>query len=305
MGATKIVVTGGSGFAGSHLIEELENHSFGRIINIDIKNRENWDLSDYAQAEYLLGKFKPDVVFDLATLPLPLSLIAPYEVVNVITQMALNLCELCRRGYFKTLVHISSSEAYGSCLHSPMDENHPLNPNTPYASAKASADLIVLSYVKTFGIDATIPRCFNIYGERQPISYGAIIPKTIHSILTGKQPEIYGDGEQARDFIYVKDMVRGIVEVYNCKETRGKVINIASGSYTTINHIVETICKLMKYKGKIIHTEPRVADVSKLCGDIEKAQKLFNFKPAFSLPEGLERPIKYYVNLQKNNKPTK
>ena len=166
--------------------------------------------------------------------------------------MALNLCELCSRGWFRTLIHISSSEVYGSAISVPMSEDHPLNPITPYASAKASADLIILSYYKTFGIDTAIARCFNAYGERQPVELGGVIPATISRILQGKSPIIYGNGKQTRDFTYVKDLVKGIIEVYKCKETRGQVINIANGIECSIGEIIEKICELLKYSKRDI-----------------------------------------------------
>ena len=287
-----IVVTGGSGFIPSHLIEALEKENPNKIYNLDLK--EGYDLCCYGETEKFFKTHKIDVVFDLATLPLPLSLKQPRFVVCDIIRIATNLAEICRKGLFKTLIHVSSSEAYGSAKYTPMDEQHPLNPTTPYASAKASADLIILSYHKTFGIDTAIARCFNTYGERQPIELGAIIPKTINKILNNQHPEIYGDGYQTRDFIYVKDTVRGIMEVYKCKDTRGKVINIAGGKEVSIKEIVEKICEILKYKDRVIYQKQRKADVSRHWASINLAKRLFNFVPQYTLEQGLERTINYY-----------
>lgn len=290
----RIAVTGGCGFLGSHLIEELKKQNPKKIYCVDLLNNE--DLTDFEEIKLYFESNKIDVVFHLATLPLPLSLVKPLTVVSKITQMTTNLCELCRLKKFKTLIQMSSSEAYGSALTVPMSETHPLNPTTPYAAAKASADLILLSYYKTFGIDTAIVRGFNLYGARQPEELGAIIPKTIHSILTNKPIIIYGDGSQTRDFTYVKDMVNGIIKVYNHPKTRGKIINIASGKETTIKELVVKICYMLDYHRKIKHKKSRIADVRRHYADITLARELLHYRPQTTLDEGLFKTIKYYVH---------
>lgn len=290
MGNNKIMVTGGMGFLGSHLIEHL-----GKVTNIDIKSKCEWDLSDYTQAEYVIKKAKPEIIFDLATLPLNKSIEEPYEVCEKIFMIGLNLCELLRKGYYKKLVHISSSEAFGSGDYIPMDENHPTKPKTPYASSKASQDMTILSYVNTFGINAIIPRCFNMYGERQHLSLGGVVPRTICAILKGEEPVIRGDGSQSRDFSYVKDIVKGIVSISRLEDS-GKIINLGTGTQTSIKELIEKICELMKYKGKIRYEKERVADVTRHCADTTLAKKLIRYEPTYSLEEGLKRTIKYYVD---------
>ena len=288
-----IAITGGSGFIGRHLIREISHHQPKGIFNFDISC--GIDLTSYSELRVALVYRKIDIVFHLATLPLPLSLVNPYKVLYTIPLMSQNLCELCRLGFYKTLIQISSSEAYGSAIYVPMNEKHPLNPITPYAAAKASADLILLSYFQTFSIDARIVRCFNTYGEEQPISLGAIIPKTIVTILKGNRPEIYGNGNQTRDFTYVGDIVKGIIKVYEFPSTRGKVINIASGKETTINELVRKICDILKSKKRIKYIGKRIADVERHFADISVAKKL-GYSPSISLDEGLKRTIKYYVD---------
>lgn len=289
-----IAITGSAGFIASHLIEELNKYHPKQILNIDLK--VGLDLTDLNQMVAFFRNNRVDIVFDLATLPLPVSLTSPYSTVTKIIQMITNLCELCRLGAFKKLIHISSSEAYGTAAFTPMDEEHPLNPRTPYAAGKASGDLIALAYHQTFDIDVVIPRCYNTYGERQPLEWGAVIPKTVCRILQNKPPVIYKDGSQTRDFIYVKDTVRGIVEVAKQKGISGKIVNISRGKEIAITDLIHKICALMNYKGKIQYIKQRQADVSRHRADITLARKLFNFKPEYSLEEGLRRTIKYYVD---------
>ena len=212
-----------------------------------------------------------DVVFDLATLPLPLSLVEPYKVVYEIYCMGTVLCELARENYFKTLVHISSSEVF--------------NITTPYAAAKDAQDKLIKSYVNCFGIDARIVRPFNTYGEGQDL--GAIIPNTIKRILKNKSPIIYGDGEHKRDFIYVKDTIKGIISVWQNGQ-KGLIYDITTEECYSVFQIVNKISDLMKYKGKIIYQPFRRKETPIIHGSTDISMKYT------SLEEGLKRTIEWW-----------
>jgi UDP-glucose 4-epimerase len=289
-----IVVTGSSGFIASHLIDALKKEKSKKIIPIDIETGQ--DLLDFDATVKIFKKYKPYLVFNLAVLPLPVSLTEPHPTVVKILYMMINLCEMCRLGLFERLVHISSSETYGNKQTKKQSEGHPLQPRTPYASAKASCDLIALSYHKTFGIDVVIPRCFNTYGPRQPLKWGALIPKVINTILKGGKPVIFKNGKRTRDFIYVTDTVKGIIGVAKYAKS-GEVVNIGYGKEITVMDMLLKICKMMDYKGEINYQQQRPGDVSQLCCDNTKAKKMFGFKPEVGLDEGLKRTIKYYVDL--------
>ena len=289
-----LCVTGSEGFIAGHLIEALEKEHPKKIIKIDIETGQ--DLLDFNSTVKIFKKTKPDIVFNLAVLPLPASLTEPHPTVVKILYMMINLCEMCRLGLFKRLVHISSSEAYGNKQTPKQNELHPLNPRTPYASAKASCDLIALSYHKTFGIDVVIPRCFNTYGPRQPLKWGALIPKIINTILQGEKPIIFRNGKRTRDFIYVTDTVKGIIGVAKYAKS-GDVVNIGSGIEVTVMEMLLKICKMMDYKGEYDYQVQRLGDVSQLCCDNTKARKMFGFKPEVGLEEGLRKTIEYYVDL--------
>lgn len=308
-----VLVTGGAGFIGSHLVDRIirekpsnlvvvDNFFLGKESNLLEAKRNypalkitNLDASDYEGMVSLTRSENIQVVFNLAIIPLPASLTDPRWVYEHNTSITLCLCELARERYYDTLIHFSSSEAYGSCQYSPMDEKHPLEPTTSYGASKAATDHLVLSYCKSFGIDAAIMRPFNNYGPRQNEgNYAGIIPLTINRILSGEAPVIYGDGEQTRDYIYVTDTADAAVKTYNNPNTRGKIINIASGSEISINKLVRLISEYMGNIGDIIYEVERPADVRRLIASINLARELIDFKPSISLEEGIKNTIDWY-----------
>ena len=308
-----VLVSGGAGFIGSHLVDRLvkeepenlvvvDNFFLGDKSNLEDAKRNypnlkiyEHDATDYEKMRTIMEEESVEVVFNLAIVPLPVSLEKPkwtYEHNIAITS---TFCELLRNDFLKTLINFSSSEAYGTYISAPMEENHPLNPTTPYAASKAAADCLLLSYCRTFGIDASIIRPFNNFGPRQnDKSYAAVIPLTIKRMLSGEAPVIYWDGEQSRDFIFVTDTVDATIEVYNHKNTRGKVLNIASGKDTTINTLVKIIAKLMNCDKPIIYQEKRPGDVRRHIANTFLARDLIGFKPAVGLEEGLKLTIESY-----------
>lgn len=314
-----IIVTGGAGFIGSHLIDELIKERPKKLIVIDyllkgqadlgnLRNaRKSFpslklyavDLTKYKKVMKVFQKEKPHVVFDLATIPLPLSLVKPHWTCDTMLKMILNLCELCRAGLFQTLIHVSSSEACGSAQYVPMDEVHPLMVRTPYAASKAAGDLLLRAYYCTFGIDAAVARPYNNYGPRQPIGpYAAIIPRVIHRLMHNQRPVIFGDGRQTRDYIYVKDTVRGIINIYKNKQSRGKIINIARGEEISMNKLVKIISEIMDFKQKPIYKKQRVADVRRHFADACLAAKLLGFKAKVGIRQGLKETISWYMQKQ-------
>lgn len=310
-----IVVTGGAGFVGSHLVESLLQNDPEEIIIID-----NYFLGLNSNLRNILGKFDNvhiapldvtrgnqieslfnnstiDVTFNLATTPLPFSLKHPPEAYRLNIEMGINIAELARRDMFKTLIHFSSSEVYGTCVEYPMSESHPLNGRTTYAASKAAIDQLLLAYHYMFGIDISIIRPFNIYGPRQNAgSYAAVIPITICRLLNEKPPIICGDGLQTRDYTYVSDIANAAIKFYNCTDTRGKAINVASGEDLSILNLIHQICEIMG-KPKTIEFRPqRPGDVRKHIADVSLAKSLINYKPTVELTEGLKTTVEWYTN---------
>lgn len=313
-----VLVTGGAGFIGSHLVDKLAVSGVNKLCvidNLSIGQRHNLEgafkikpdmvffedsASDFEFLKKVVEDNLIDYVFHLATLPLPLSHEKPALVTKEIIDMAVNIAELARQDKIKKVLSFSTSEVYGTAKQIPMTESHPKIPLTPYAAAKAGADHVFASYFHTFGIKVTTLRPFNNYGPRQnENNYAGVIPLTIKRILNGENPIIYGDGEQTRDFIFVKDTAEWTLKVFNEKSLEGKDINIAGGVETKIKDLIEMIADLMEYKGEISFAPKRAADVDRHLGGVELARKALDFKPKFGIEEGLKLTVDWYKEVLK------
>lgn len=310
-----VLVTGGAGFIGSHLVDRLVQENPSSLLVVDnffLGNEENLqqartaypnlqvcrlDASDLAAMRELVESRKIQVVFNLAVIPLPTSISYPLWTIETNIGIATTFCELARWNAIETLIHCSSSEAYGSAQRVPMDESHPLLATTPYAASKAAADQVVLAYRRTFGIDTTIVRPFNNFGPRQNFgSYAGIIPIVVGRCKNGEAIEIFDDGEQTRDYIYVGKTADAFVRAYQEAETRGRVMNIATGYEITINELVSRLLKLMgKPNYPIIHRPRRPGDVRRHRGDVSLARELIGFQPAPIEDAELEVTISWYA----------
>jgi UDP-glucose 4-epimerase len=236
-----------------------------------------------------------DIIFDLAVIPLPTSLEQPQFCFDTNVRITSVLCELLRKGYFETLVHFSSSEAYGSARVVPMGESHPLEPLTPYAASKAASDHLVRTYAATFGVDALVVRPFNNYGPRQnDRQYAGIIPTLLKSAFEERAFTLFGDGLQTRDYIYVTDTVQAALELYKCHQASGQVVNIASGQEISI---IDLKTKIEHILGRPIPTQQcdlRPGDVRRHLADITLLKNLINFEPHVSIDEGLVKTAEFY-----------
>jgi UDP-glucose 4-epimerase len=313
-----IAVTGGAGFIGSHLCDlisqqnprkliVIDNFSLGkkrniqRLLHSDQSKVYAMDATDFSRMTSLFQLEKIDVVFNLAVIPLPMSLELPKETFDTNVLISTVVSELLRKKYYKTLIHCSSSEAYGSAVKIPMDENHPERPITPYAASKMASDHVVMSYSKTFNLDVSIARPFNTYGPRQnEASYAGVIPLTILKILRNEKPIIYGDGLQTRDYTYVTDIAHAIMKVYIYPSTRGQLINIASGKEITIRDLIAMIAKLTDYHGEILYLPPRPGDVMRHKADIGLAHKIIEYNPEIDFETGIQRTIEWYKSVNTN-----
>lgn len=308
-----ILVTGGAGFIGSHLCDGLldkgaakvvclDNFFLGKEENIeDALNHDNFvlyrdDARQFGVVQAIIEKEEIEVVYNMATIALNYSFFNPFDAYMVNVEIANTLLELLKMGAYKTLIHTSSSEAYGTAQYSPMDENHPTNPTTPYAAGKAAADLMIHSFSKVLDLDISIIRPFNNYGPRQNAigSLAAIIPATAKRISEGGKPMVEGDGEQTRDFIYVKDTVRGLILAYEKEESRGKIINLGSGKDISINDLLSGICKYMNYDGEWDKKPARTSDVRNLCACSKLAKEILDFEIETDFEKGLKETLDWY-----------
>ena len=314
-----VLVTGGAGFIGSHLCDAflekgashvvcVVNFFLGKMENLEkALSHDNFvlyrdDARNFGVLQAIMEKERIEVVFNMATIALNYSFFNPFDAYMVNVEIANSLLELLKVGAYKTLIHTSSSEAYGTAQYSPMDENHPTDPTTPYAAGKAAADLMVHSFYKVLGLDISIVRPFNNYGPRQNAvgSLAAIIPATARRIKEGGRPVVEGDGEQTRDFIYVEDTVRGLILAYEKEASRGKIINLGSGKDISINQLLQGICDYMGYTGDWEHKPPRTSDVRNLCADSTRAKKLLEFVPEVEFEDGIKRTLDWYMQHEKS-----
>jgi UDP-glucose 4-epimerase len=316
-----VLVTGGAGFIGSHLVDRLIVENPERIVVVDnmflgkeknLKEAKDkspelkilkQDVTDYEKMKAIVEAEGTDVVFHLAVIPLLASIEKPAWTFTHNNDMTLTICELARNDHFDTLIHFSSSEAYGTMVSGPMDESHPLNGTTPYAASKAAGDLLVQSYCLTFGLDASIVRPFNNYGPRQnEQSYAGVIPLTIKRIMQNESPVIFGDGKQTRDYLYVTDTASAAVKIYDSTATRNKVLNIASGKEVSIEYVIGLIARYMGYRGKILYEPDRSADVRRHIANIYQAEDLVDFKQTVGFEEGLKKTVEWYRQTMRQKK---
>jgi UDP-glucose 4-epimerase len=306
-----ILVTGGAGFIGSHLVERLIVEGAKEVIVIDnlfCGREENLPLSPSKQdvvfykddaefmssLEYIFDKHKIDIVVNCATKALNYSFVNPSNSFNVNTNIVINLLELLRKKKYKTLCHFSTSEVYGSAVYEPMDELHPKNPMTLYAAGKAAADIAVETYVRMFDVDAFIFRPFNNYGPRQNYRgyMAAVIPITAYRIFNGQKPIIHGDGKQSRDFIFVDDTVDALIKIFPLIKA-GDAVNVSTDNQTAIIDVIKKVCDFMEYKGEIDFLPTRPADVQCHNANNSKIKSLIEYHLT-TFDEGMAKTINWY-----------
>lgn len=309
-----MLVTGGAGFIGSHLVDRVIAGGARKVVVVDnffLGNEHNLDeakhlmpdlevvrldASNLSAMQDVVTRHGIETVFDLATVPLPTSLSYPHFTMQTNIGITSAFCEIARRGLIRRLVHMSSSEAYGSGRYVPMDEEHPHDALTPYAAAKSAEDHILRSYVSTFGIDATIVRPFNNYGPRQnPGSYAGIIPIIVQKVRSGEPILIHGDGEQSRDFTFVRDSVDFVVTIHDTPECRGEEINVATGVGTSINTLVSRMLEIMgRPNHPVEHIADRPGDVRRHMADVTKLSRLVGRQPEVLNADALAETIEWY-----------
>jgi UDP-N-acetylglucosamine/UDP-N-acetyl-alpha-D-glucosaminouronate 4-epimerase len=302
-----VVVTGGLGFIGSHLVEALcqkneviivDNESTGKLENIKHLELDNIsvDLGDITQIDLTNTFDGCDYVFHHAALAsVPASVADPLLCNRVNITGILKVLLAARDTEVKKVIFASSSAVYGDNNDFPISEKAFLRPLSPYAVSKATGEMYCQNFTDIYGLPTASLRYFNVFGPRQdPNSqYAAVIPKFIEALRNVQQPIIYGDGEQTRDFIYVKDVVRA--NILGAESDVTGVFNIASGKSITINQLLKIIAKIMGKDLNPLHTETRPGDIKHSLADITKA-KSFGFRLNTNFKEGIRETVNCFID---------
>ncbi len=316
-----VLVTGGAGFIGSHLCERLlqlkarviclDNLSTGKLANIELlKNNPKFvfrqlDVNQYLKIANIFKKHKIDYVFHYAAMTGVRNVIErPLDVFKDMKGIE-NILSLSRVHRIKKIVFASSSEAYGEPITLPEREDGPTNiyRHDPYGLTKLAGESMIINYWKKYKLPACALRFFNVYGPQQESSdYGFVIGIFITRMLQNKQPIIFGDGSQTRDFIYIDDNVKIALAALLKERTNGEVINVGSGRQTTILDLAERIGDLSGKKLRPIFKPAREMEIRYRAPDIAKMKKLIGLQPEITLKEGLKKTIDWYrEQLDKSN----
>jgi nucleoside-diphosphate-sugar epimerase len=305
----KFLVTGGAGFIGSNICRELiaqdcfvrvvDNLLTGKKSNLDsIIDEIDFVEADMGETEVAQSVMKDiDVVLHQGALPsVPLSVENPAPTHRHCVDATFTLLLAARDAGVKRFVYAGSSSAYGDTPTLPKVESMKSVPLSPYAVAKLVGEHYCSVFYKVFGLETITLRYFNVFGPYQnPKSqYAAAIPAFVTSILNDKPPTIYGDGEQSRDFTYIKNVVHANLLAARAKETKGQVVNIACGQAVTVNNIIAMINDATGKNVKPNYTDSRPGDVKHSLADISLAKELIGFEPIVSFEDGLQLAIDWY-----------
>ena len=309
----KVLITGADGFIGSHLTEALYRKGYQVRALCQYNSFNNWgwleDISCKDDIEIFSGDIRDpfyceelvsgvDIVFHLAALiAIPYSYISPQSYIETNIQGTLNICQASIKNKVSRVLHTSTSEVYGTAKFVPINEDHPLQPQSPYSASKIGADAIAMSFFNSFNLPLTIVRPFNTYGPRQ--SARAVLPTIITQIANGAKEISLGDTTPTRDFTYVEDTCSGFLKLSTCDDSIGETVNLGSNSEISISDALEIIKNLMKSDVNFIldkeRIRPKNSEVYRLWSDNSKLRRLTNFYPKTSIEEGLKKTIDWIL----------
>ena len=317
MSARRVLVTGGAGFIGSHLVDALVARGDDVIVvdNLSVGSRENLahhaptgrvhlevaDVLDKPAMATLMRGI--DTVFHLATQCVRLSLSDPELVHRVNTDGTLNALLGAAGAGVRRFVYVSSSEAFGSAQSVPMNEDHPFEPTTIYGASKLAGEHYARVFHGTHGLATIIVRPFNTYGPRSHFegAYGEVIPKFVVRVLNGKRPIVFGDGLQTRDFTYVTDTARGMVRAAECDMLIGRAVNVARGQEVSINDIARLVLETCGRTDLVPeHGPDRPADVRRHYADVQRARAEMQFEAAVDIRAGIAKYVEWFRSTYPN-----
>jgi len=311
-GYSRILVAGGAGFIGSHIVDRLleedvqvtvlDNLFTGLLKNIE-HNRSNKNLK-FVKGDVRNGVLvkrlvkNVDAVFnDAAVVSVPRSVEDPLLANQVNVGGTLTLLKACLGSGVKRFIQASSASVYGDTQSLPITEDLPTKPISPYAVSELAAENYARVFYSTYGLETVCLRYFNVYGPRQTCSkYSGVTTIFVNQLLQNKPPIIFGDGKQTRDLVYVEDVVNANMLALTKEKAAGEVFNVATNKATTINTLVSNLQEVMNKKHlKPIYKAPRRGDIIHSYASIEKARKILGYKPRFSLRKGLTKLAECYI----------
>lgn len=319
MSNQKIFLTGAGGFIGSHLCESLVKQGFQVKAFVQYNSLNSWGWLDHIEKntlqeiEVVSGDIRDPfgvknamqsctAVMHLAALiGIPYSYHSPQSYVETNVNGTLNIVQAAKELNISKIIHTSTSEVYGTAQYVPIDEKHPLQPQSPYSASKIAADQIALSYFYAFELPVTIIRPFNTYGPRQ--SARAIIPTVITQIKEGIKEIQLGSLEPTRDFTYVDDTVQAFVKALSAENIHGKTLNLGIKHEISIAGLVQMIAELMHVDIEVKHDpqrlRPNKSEVERLLSDNTQAKAFLNWSPQYAelsgLKKGLEKTIAWFM----------
>ena len=301
----KILVTGGAGFIGSHIVDRLilekfkvivvDNFSSGKRENVNQQAKVNQcDITNSIKLDSIFEVVKPEVVIHhAAQISVQNSLNYPNNDANVNVIGTLNVLQKCVKHSVKKIIYASSAAVYGDPKYLPVDEEHPLNPLSPYGISKHTPEHYISMFNELYGLDYTILRYANVYGPRQDAEgEGGVVSIFVDRILQQKPISIFGDGCQTRDFIYVEDIAEA--NLLAIKNGSREVINISTNSQTSVNELLKVLSVINSTFIEPDYQLIRLGDIRHSYLDNNKAQNKLSWQPRYTLFEGLDRTLRYY-----------
>jgi len=306
-----VLVTGGAGFIGSNTVRGLLDEGFGvRVLdNMSTGRRENLD-EILEKIEFVEGDLRDkeavekavsgvDYIIHEGALPsVPRSIDDPILSNEVNLSGTLNVLWAAKTEGVRRVVFASSSSIYGDTPTLPKVETMTPTPLSPYAVSKLSCEHYMRVFTAAYGLETVCLRYFNVYGPRQdPASeYAAVVPKFATAYLSGKPPTIFGDGEQTRDFTYIKDVVSVNIAALTAPKASGEIVNIAGGKRVSVNELAQIIADITGSDAKPNYEPERPGDVKHSLADVRLARDVLDFKPKYGLKEGLTETVEYFKN---------